>query len=206
MFAALVLLLIPVLSADNPIAFPGRVSELASPDGRYVLRNVDSDQEPHHVLYLEGAQHKNEKLMVYGRHASALWSRDGQGLLVNDYGGSDHSNCLLFLFGVERKRIDVRERLREQLGSNETIFGNHHVYVEGVEWISRDRVSVKVSGYGDVNPKGFTLLYDHSVGGRFRLVKRTKGGFRRFTPWCSTAVPHPALNYSFPNSFSSRAM
>lgn len=174
MLVALLLLVAPfALAGGNPIAFPGRVSELSSPDGRYVLRNVDSDQEPHHVLYVEGVQHKSERLLTYGRHVSALWSRDGQALLVNDYGGSDFSNCLLFLFGAERKRIDVRERLHEQLGSNQTIFGNHHVYIEGVEWIDRSRVKVKVSGYGDVDPKGFTLFYEYPVGGRFRLLKRT---------------------------------
>jgi len=30
-----------------------------------------------------------------------------------------------------------------------------------------------VSGYGDVDPKGFTLLYEYTVGGQFRLLKKT---------------------------------
>src|SRR5882762_6847684 len=99
MFGALLLLVAPsAMAGGNPIAFPGRVSELSSPDGRFVLRNVDSDQEPHHVLYLEDVWKKSERLLAYGRHASALWCGHGQGLLINDYGGSDYSNCLLFLF------------------------------------------------------------------------------------------------------------
>lgn len=163
-----------VLAGDVPTGFPGKVSQVASPDGRFVLRNVDYDQEPYHVLYLGDVRRKTEeKLLAYGRVASALWSPDGRALLVNDYGGSDYSNCLVFLFGDGRTRIDVQAKLREQLGGDQTLFRNHHVYIEGVTWLGRSTVEVKVSGYGDVDPKGFTRFYEYPLGGRFRLLRKT---------------------------------
>ena len=32
------------------VEFPGPEGELRSPDGRYVVQNVDSDKEPHHTF------------------------------------------------------------------------------------------------------------------------------------------------------------
>lgn len=168
------LLSVPASAGGQQTRFPGDVSELASPDGHLVLVNVDSDQPPHHALYLraKGASGQ-EQLLTYGRHASALWSLRGHGLIINDYGGSDYSNSLIFLFGADKKQVDVREELRRQVSSNRSLFGNHHVYIEGVGWLDDDRVKVKVSGYGDVDPKGFTLVYEYTIGGGFRLLKRT---------------------------------
>jgi hypothetical protein len=171
---ALLLLLAPSALAGGLIAFPGPFSEVSSLDGRFVLANVDSDEPPYHVLYLrEKAKSGQEKLLEYGRHASALWAPDGRGLVINDYGGSDYSNCLVFAVASARKHVDIRAELRKQLAGERLIFRNHHVYIEGVAWLGADKVKVKVSGYGDIDPKGFTLFYEYSLDGSFRLLSRT---------------------------------
>jgi hypothetical protein len=155
--------------------FPGQEPELMSPDRQYVLRNVDSDTEPHHVLYLrDQARGSEEQLFAYDRHVSALWSPDGKALLINDHGASDSSNCFIFLVDDVRQRIDVRERLAEQLGANKSINSNHHVYVEGISWLGPDVAKIQVSGYGDVDPKGFKLSYRYQLGGRFLAMKGGK--------------------------------
>ena len=47
MLVVLFLLLGPsTFAVGVPADFPGQASELSSPGGRFVLRNVDSDQEP----------------------------------------------------------------------------------------------------------------------------------------------------------------
>jgi hypothetical protein len=93
--------------------------------------------------------------------------------VINDYGGSDYSTCLVFSFAEQGTRVDVLEELRVKMGSDRSIFGNHHVYVECVGWVGNDKVKVKVSGYGDVDPDGFTRIYEHPIGGSFRLLKST---------------------------------
>ena len=159
-----------VVNSENLVKFPGEKSEIVSPDKKYVLYNVDLEYvEPHHFLFLVDTKNRNhEKLYEYGRYVDVLWSTDGDGLIINDFGGSDYSNTIIFLFGDTKKRIDIKDELRQRMKDNKSIFGNHHVYIEGVKWLSKNRIKIKISGYGDVDPDGFTLWYEYTIGDGFK--------------------------------------
>jgi len=113
----------------------------------------------------------NEKLFSYNRYVDVLWSPKGTGLIVNDHGGSDYANSIIFLFNGVRKSIDLKATLLKTMSENKSIFGNHHVYIEGVEWLDENRVKVKISGYGDIDPNGFTLWYEYTIGDGFKRIK-----------------------------------
>jgi hypothetical protein len=38
------------------VEFPGPQAQLQSPDGRYVVENLDSDEEPHYTLRLKNTE------------------------------------------------------------------------------------------------------------------------------------------------------
>ena len=61
--------------------------------------------------------------------------------------------------------------LRRQMGDNQSIFNNHHVYVTGVGWLGEDKVEIKIWGYGDIDPRGFTLRYEFTIGDGFKKLQ-----------------------------------
>src|SRR5690348_4256013 len=89
----LVLLNIAVArSSQKLVEFPGPQSQARSPDGRYIIENVDSDKEPHHTLRLKNIETGVVRTLCnYPRHVSVLWSPDGKKLVINHYAGSDFS-------------------------------------------------------------------------------------------------------------------
>jgi hypothetical protein len=139
------------------------------------LTNVDTDSG--HRLYLENPKSKaREEILSYSRHASGLWSADSRSFIVNDYGGSDFSKCLVFTLDGQTKRLDLEKEIEKELKATRSIFGNHHVYVECTGWLGSNSVKVKISGYGDVDPDGFTLFYAHTLGGSFSLLPTAPSG------------------------------
>lgn len=161
------------------VRFPGKETKFLSPNGRYVLINVDSIEEKdvsrlgdNHALYLRDLKHnKEDKIYSYGRYVDVLWSLKGGWLLINDHGGSDYTNSIIFPVSNKGRPVDVKEELRKREGDNKSIFGNHHVYIEGTEWLSENRLKIRVSGYGDVDPGGFTLWYEYVIGDGFKKTK-----------------------------------
>ena len=164
--------------SQKVMQFPGESSQIASPNGRYVLVNVDSESEEHalalgdnHALYLRDLRTgKEKKIYTYGRKVEALWSPRGNRLMISDYGGCDYANCIIFLFDTARSPIDVQEQLREKMGYNKSIFGNHHPYIVGTEWFSEKRVKIKIFGHGNIDPHGFTLWYEYLIGDGFKKL------------------------------------
>jgi len=41
------------------------------------------------------------------------------------------------------------------------------VFIEGVEWLGKNRLLVKVHGYGDIDPNGFTQHHIYEIGKGF---------------------------------------
>jgi len=150
--------------------FPGGESTAPSPTGRLVIRNVDSDAEPHHTLYLKQANGSEHRLLSYGRHVSVLWAPNERTVVVNDFAGSDYSVCRVYL--VESGRaVDVSQAIRTRYG-DDTVFENHHVYFEAVAWRGAETLKVKVWGYGDQHPNGFTRFFTYGLDGEVRGLPR----------------------------------
>lgn len=166
-------------ASQKVIQFPGEISQIASPNGRYVLVNIDSESEEqtlslgdNHALYIRDLKTgKEKKIYTYGRHIKTLWSPRGNRLMISDYGGSDYANCIIFFFDTARDPINVQEQLREKMKYNKSIFDNHHVYIVGTKWFSENRVKIKIFGHGNIDPNGFTLWYEYLIGDGFKKLR-----------------------------------
>ncbi len=152
---------------------PGDRPELFSPGRKHVLYNVDAEnEEPSHTLFIKNTKNEiKRKLYSYARYVDVLWSPKGTALLVNDHGGSDFTNSLIFLLEGKENFFDVKKEMKYYLQDNKHLFGNHHVYIEGVKWCGEEKVLIRISGYGDIDPKGFVLKYEYTLGQRFRLLQ-----------------------------------
>jgi hypothetical protein len=153
--------------------FPGTQSETRSPDGRYTIRNADDgSQVPAHTLTLiENADSTKVKIYSYLRHVDVLWAPTSNAFVVNDYDTSDESRPILFTAPWTNSYVDLRDKLVEYLRSRDaarSVLGNHHVYFSAEKWLSGTEVLCKVTGYGDVNPQGFSKQYVYELGQGFR--------------------------------------
>ncbi len=158
------------------VAFPSNRPRVVSPDGRFALINDDSDSEPHHKLFLEDRRTKSRrKILEYGRHVDVLWNPKSTSFVVNDYVGSNFSECLLFSTIADEPPVDVGDEVQHRITSSKqltSIRQNDHVYFAGQRWLSSRTLQVKVWGHGDIDPSGFTRFYNYYVpSGKQQLPK-----------------------------------
>jgi len=174
--AAILLTSNPSLAASPGVEFPGKTCFATSPDGRYLIANIDVERPDQvsylgdsHALYLFDLKTVSmRKIHRYGRGVTVVWAPDSSALFINERTGSDSSNVFVFLVTGSRK-IDVAQELKKKV-PNRSILENHHVYVEGVEWAGGQVLKVRVHGYGDRDPNGFELLYEYVVGNGLKRV------------------------------------
>jgi hypothetical protein len=160
--------------ATKPISFPEH-SQAVSPNGRYLITNVESDSEPHHTVFLNDRRLKTRrKLFNYGRGIEILWNRDSKSFVLNDYAGSDYSECRIFSVDEKVQSINVWDQVLKDATTKErrSLLENHHVYIAAKEWISSKTLKVRVWGYGEVHDDGFTRYYLYEIG----------SGIRRYEP------------------------
>ncbi len=170
-----VLSCVAMLSGANAqkVSFPGTKPETKSPDGRYTIRNTDDEkQEPAHALTLIDAKDgSTTKVYSYPRSVDVLWSPTSGAFVVNDHEGSDASHPLLFMVPWTNQPVDLRKKLIGYLRSGrgaKSVRDNHHVYFSAQRWLSGDEILCQVTGYGDVDPKGFTARYVYNIGAGFQ--------------------------------------
>lgn len=172
LFAILAIASRSVLAADYTAAFPSAMSNLISPNGKYMVVNVDYDHRvPHHALFIVNESRKQRiYLYSYSRHVDISWALDSAHLYINDYAGSDNSDCLIY--GVSNMSIvRIANVLQKYNLESSQIKHNGHVYIKCSKWISNKRVAVEVSGYGGGNPNGFNIYYVYELGKKPRPLK-----------------------------------
>jgi hypothetical protein len=153
------------------VSFP-KLSQAVSPDGRFVVVGINSDKEPNHTVFLEDRYLKTRrKLFTYERHIVVLWKADSKLFAVTNYVGSNSSRCTIISVDRKAKPIEVTAVLSHQLAEAsrkrlQNQLNNHHVYVEAVVWDGPTSLQVKMSGYGDEDPAGFTEFYEVLLPGR----------------------------------------
>jgi hypothetical protein len=152
--------------------FPGPPNTARSPDGRYLMTNIDYPDEMSrvddwHSIFLTDTRSGRKKLFYqYDRGIDIVWSAFSDMIALNDYYGSNVSQTLLLHLGSPAERIDLRERLgksvrpRREKVSIETA---DHVYPRVVKWLDRDQLLFKVSGHDGVDAGGFTLAYLYNL-------------------------------------------
>jgi hypothetical protein len=144
------------------VLFP-KAKELASPDGRFLVRNAERQSAPSEFVgtslslwLVERATGRARKLCDYIGVAAVAWS-NSDFLVVTEYVGKRTSRALVFSAAdtidpvVLDKRtllrlipVDLRSALRE----------NDHVFVEA-ERVTEQTLHLRVWGYGQHDPSGF---------------------------------------------------
>jgi hypothetical protein len=149
--------------------FPQSTKHIISPNKKYAVYNINLPTEDaagnYHQLRLQdlGNGNRSEQIIyAYGRSVEVMWSPQGNKLVINDHGGSDYSNCVVFDVNTH-KYIDIEKELQQQQRYNQSLWKNHHVYISCIAWLSESTLSVKVHGYGDVDPNGFAARYEYTI-------------------------------------------
>jgi hypothetical protein len=141
-------------TATQTFSFPRGFNQASSPDGKWVVRNRDQDKEPNHILTLGNIGTGSRSLIeAYGRSVDVSWSDDSRFLFVNDYVGSDLTECFtLDVKTMKKTKLNeiLKKTINPYLGAIET-----HLYVTCADWHGKDEVFVAVDGYGDGAPNGF---------------------------------------------------
>ncbi len=151
-----------------PVTFPrAGQNKLASPDGRYLVENVDGSPprqgdrvlKDWHTIYLIDTKGNARKTLYrYGRWLNILWSPSSGAFVVNDFYVSDDSHCILFILKPKLVRIDLVETLAKSLKPGtlqDLVTGGYPVFKFAVKWRHAESLLLKVTGFGDVDETGF---------------------------------------------------
>jgi hypothetical protein len=155
------------------VSFPPQ-AQAASLDGHYVIIEEKNHSEPFHTAILEDRVLKTRrKLFDYDRGIDLLWNPDSKSFAVTDYEGSDYSRCRIIFADRTAPTIQIWDKLIAALTTSERkgLLANHHVYIAAAQWIGDGALKVKVWGYGEVNPSGFTRFYSYDKNGTVKRLK-----------------------------------
>jgi hypothetical protein len=145
--------------------------ELPSPDGRYLIRNLDANPAPQqfsgvfHSLFLEQrATGRSRKLCDYVRRVAVAWS-GGNRIIVTDYTNQKNSRALVFAADDSFEPVVIDKRNLEAMlpaGQRGYLSGNDHVFVEASS-LEGDALVFRVWGYGARNANGFRLICQYDL-------------------------------------------
>jgi hypothetical protein len=167
---AFILCPIHVFASNASITFPGSINHVPSANHHYILHNVDYDNaidklENHHSLFITNLKNNaTQRIYNYGRWVDVLWSPRDRYLSVNDYGGSDFTDCIVFSLGDDGyHKISIKEKLQQYPLAPKAVFGNGHSYITCQKWLGKGKILIRAYGYGTISPQGFELMYDYDV-------------------------------------------
>jgi hypothetical protein len=142
----------------SQVTFPGTHPCVAAPNGRITVCNEDSNVSPFHALSLVGEGTKRQ-LFTYDRSVRVYWAPDSKHVAITVNAGSDSSFIRIFSTDGATSFVVDQEKLCRQLDSRKCsqLSGNGHVYIEAQRWLSKKSLYLKVHGYGEVSPKGFSF-------------------------------------------------
>lgn len=160
--AAVVGALAASAAAAGPFVVFPQAGQLASPDGRFLVRNVDRESEPtefagtFRALWLtEAATGRSRKLCDYVGVAAVAWSSQDF-LIVTQYVGKKSSRVLVFSPDSEDAVMLDSSTLIQMvpLELRPTLRENDHAFIEGSR-IEGDTFYFRVWGYGRRDGNGF---------------------------------------------------
>ena len=164
-----VMLRLPALGAPF-VLFP-QAGQLASPDGRFLVRNVDQQTAASefagtfHALWLtELASGRSRKLCDYVGMAAVAWSTEDR-LVITQYLGKKTSRALVFpaTDNEDGVLLDVPSLIRMvPVEFRDSLRQNDHVFVEASR-LEDQTLHLRVWGYGQRDPGGFHWLCHYGL-------------------------------------------
>ncbi|HST10607.1 MAG TPA: hypothetical protein VLL05_09530 [Terriglobales bacterium] len=180
--SVIVTILVAPMAAAPFVLFP-KTGELVSPDGHFVVRNVERTGSPrdfvgtsHSLWLLEPATGRSRKLCDYLGVAAAAWSSNGF-LVVTEYVGKRTSRALVFSVAQPVDPVVLDKRTLVYLVPatlRATLRENDHVFIEASR-VEKETLALRVWGYGQHDSAGFrwNCEYDLQQGS---LSCNPKGG------------------------------
>jgi len=170
----------PVWAADS-ITFPGKVSEIKSPDGLFVISSADkhfkSGWGDIHELYIRKSTPCDAtRLRAYSRTADVVWCPDSSAFVINDWAGSNIAFAYLYRVGDLSHPVAVGKKLFHCVTDKtdkRTLTKSEHLYIIANKWIGPDSLEVKATGHNDETGKAFTYLYKWDLKDSFEKTSRT---------------------------------
>lgn len=159
---ALMVALSAVEARAGPFVLFPRAGQLVSPDGRFVVRDVDREAPATEFVgtfrslwVTEIATGRSWKLCDYMGVAAVAWA-SGDSLMVTQYVGRKCSRALVFSPGSdEAVMLDAATLIRiVPLEMRQALRENDHVFIEATR-IEEGIFYFRVWGYGAVDPEGF---------------------------------------------------
>jgi hypothetical protein len=154
--------------------FPQESADLQSPRGGKILHwEAPGNGRERHTLYLIDQATKNStEVLSFSRYVSVGWAPTGRAFFATDFAGSDASHCLVFILsGASAEKRDLSEGLRTSGLVPAKTWSNHHLFCEVLHWVDGDQVLIRLHGYGDADPRGFSKRYRYSLKGAFRQAR-----------------------------------
>jgi hypothetical protein len=177
--------------AQSERSFPGKKSELISRDGRWMLQNVDRDQEPYHsILLKDNTSGKSRKVCDYSRSVRVLWAPDSRHFALNDYAGSNFTETTIVSVDETAPTIDVQAAILHSNGGlreSVTLVRSGHDYFGVTRWLDKHRAVVHHWGHSDVPPlRAFCECYVYTLDGS---VEKCAHHVKEAEELCDTVTP-----------------
>lgn len=157
-------------SATQFVVFP-RTSELASPDGRFEVRNTEAGGSPlefvgtfHSLWLVELSNGRSRKLCDYLGLAAIAWAGNDS-LVVTQYVGKKTSRALVFYVTQpdDPVMLDKPTLVRMvPVGLRPTLRENDHVFVEASR-VEDNTLYLRVWGYGQHDATGFRWRCEYGL-------------------------------------------
>lgn len=182
---ALLFVLAPIAIAaasagtSNSINFPGKATEIKSPNGLYSIVNVakpDSKDgcKNYEIRLLQAKNKKSKTLRCFIRKIDVLWSPESDAFIVNDWAASNIAVPYLYYVSDPDHPKDISTRfmslVRNQKDKSDLALADHsHITI--MEWKNPHSVLLRAAGHG--GPGGpYTLFYLWDLKDKFTRVKR----------------------------------
>jgi len=167
----LLLLILSVPGFAAPFVVFPKVGQTTSPDGRYMVQNVDSDRAPgefvgtFHSLWLtDKSSGTSRKLCDYVGVAAVAWSGN-EFLVITQYVSKRTSRALIFsLASAEEPVVLDAPTLASAIPWERRPFlqQNDHVFVEASH-LEDEILYLRVWGYGQHDPQGFRWRCEYKL-------------------------------------------
>ena len=160
-------------AAATPFVVFPQAGQLSSPDGRFVVRNVDREAPAtdfvgtFHALWLtEVATGRSHKLCDYVGLAAVAWSGNDF-LVITQYLSRRTSRALVFSVSQPNDPVVLDQPTLTRMVPVElrlTLRENDHVFIEASR-LEEDTLHLRVWGYGQHDANGFRWLCEYTLRG-----------------------------------------
>ncbi len=140
------------------VAFPSERSTFAMPGFVRIDWSEPSEHgQSGHGLRCFGATGEPVFEYRFKRHVNVVGNKHANWIAITDFSGSSESTVIAFRLDHPARRVNLRDELQKDPKIEPLLIENHHAYVEALSLSATGEITLKIWGYGDRSPKGFSL-------------------------------------------------